>query len=93
MTAPPVEADDNDYIATLPDGRFRGLDVTCPFNLLPQCPALSVPAGLAEDGLPAGLQIVGKRFADEAVLSIGASIEKELALAGLDVGRPAAWRW
>lgn len=78
ITAPPASANDDDYVADLPDGRFRGLDVTCPFNLLPQCPALSLPAGLAEDGLPVGLQIVGHRYADEAVLSIGAAIEAVL---------------
>lgn len=78
VTAPPASANDDDYVADLPDGRFRGLDVTCPFNLLPQCPALSLPAGFAEDGLPVGLQVVGHRYADEAVLSIGGAIEAAL---------------
>ncbi|MBB2205814.1 amidase [Gluconacetobacter takamatsuzukensis] len=72
ITAPPVTKTDDDYAATLPDGRFAGLDMTCPFNLLPQLPALSLPLGLAEDGLPVGLQIVGRRFADEQVLAWGA---------------------
>ncbi|MGJ7038833.1 amidase/aspartyl-tRNA(Asn)/glutamyl-tRNA(Gln) amidotransferase subunit A [Shinella sp. BE166] len=89
VTAPPVEANDNDYVADLPDGRFQGLDMTCPFNLLPQCPALSVPVGLAEDGLPVGLQIVGRRYADEDVLSIGGAIERTLRA----IGRPDGWRW
>jgi amidase/aspartyl-tRNA(Asn)/glutamyl-tRNA(Gln) amidotransferase subunit A len=93
VTAPPAEADDNDYVADLPDGRLRGLDMTCPFNLLPQCPALSVPAGLGEDGLPVGLQIVGRRYADEAVLSMGGAIEETLRTAGLAPGRPAGWNW
>lgn len=52
-----------------------GLDMTCPFNLLPQLPALSLPAGIASNGLPVGLQIIGRRFADEQVLSFGAAIE------------------
>ncbi len=93
VTAPPAEADDNDYVADLPDGRLRGLDMTCPFNLLPQCPALSVPAGLGEDGLPDGLQIVGRRYADEAVLSMGGAIEETLRTAGLAPGRAAGWDW
>ncbi|GAA4492697.1 amidase family protein [Gluconacetobacter tumulicola] len=49
--------------------------MTCPFNLLPQLPALSLPAGRAADGLPVGLQIVGRRFADEQVLGWGAALE------------------
>lgn len=93
ITAPPVEADDNDYIATLPDGRFRGLDMTCPFNLLPQCPALSVPAGRGDDGLPIGLQIIGRRYADEAVLSMGGAIEELLGVAALTTGRARRWTW
>jgi Asp-tRNA(Asn)/Glu-tRNA(Gln) amidotransferase A subunit family amidase len=43
--------------------------------MLPQCPALSLPVGLSEEGLPVGLQIVGKRYADEDVLAIAAALE------------------
>lgn len=89
MTAPSAEANDNSYVTDLPDGRFQGLDMTCPFNLLPQCPALSVPIGLAENGLPVGLQIIGRRFADEDVLSIGGAIEGTLRA----IGCPKDWRW
>src|SRR3546814_7452533 len=38
-----------------------------PFNLTQQ-PAISLPCGLTSEGLPAGLQIVGPRFADALVL-------------------------
>jgi hypothetical protein len=38
-----------------------------PFNLTQQ-PAASVPCGLAANGLPVGLHVVGARFADEQVL-------------------------
>ncbi|MBA1142513.1 amidase [Mesorhizobium neociceri] len=90
ITAPPVSETDDDYIATLPDGRFNGLDLTCPFNMLPQLPALSLPAGFAADGLPVGLQIVGRRFADEEVLSMAAAVEARLGITGLRVDRFAA---
>lgn len=79
ITAPLVTQTDDDYVATLPDGRFAGLDLTCPFNMLPQLPALSLPVGPAADGMPVGLQIVGRRFADEEVLGFGAALETLLA--------------
>jgi Asp-tRNA(Asn)/Glu-tRNA(Gln) amidotransferase A subunit family amidase len=90
ITAPPVSETDDDYVATLSDGRFKGLDLTCPFNMLPQLPALSLPAGFAEDGLPVGLQIVGRRFADEQVLSMAAAVEARLVAAGLSAPPMAA---
>lgn len=79
ITAPFATETDENYMATLPGGRFRGLDLTCPFNMLPQLPALSLPVGRAANGLPVGLQIVGKRFADEQVLGFGAALETQLA--------------
>ena len=41
---------------------------TRPFNMTGQ-PAISVPAGRLESGLPVGLQIVGPRFGDALVLA------------------------
>lgn len=42
---------------------------TYPFNLTQQ-PTASVPCGLAPNGLPVGLHVVGARFADEQVLRV-----------------------
>ncbi|TIX38376.1 MAG: amidase, partial [Mesorhizobium sp.] len=39
-------------------------------------PAISVPAGLTAQGLPVGLQIVGRRHADETVLAMAAQFER-----------------
>lgn len=83
VPAPKVEQNDDDYVATLPDGRFKGLDMTCPFNLLSPCPALSLPVGETADGLPVGLQIVGRRYADEDVLGFGLALEQALPAAGV----------
>jgi aspartyl-tRNA(Asn)/glutamyl-tRNA(Gln) amidotransferase subunit A len=45
-----------------------------PFNFTGQ-PAASVPAGFTPNGLPVGLQIVGRRFADLTVLQACAAFE------------------
>jgi aspartyl-tRNA(Asn)/glutamyl-tRNA(Gln) amidotransferase subunit A len=47
---------------------------TFPFNLTGQ-PAASVPAGWTDDGLPVGLQIVGRRWEDALVLRASAAFE------------------
>ncbi|MEE8352817.1 MAG: amidase family protein, partial [Dehalococcoidales bacterium] len=46
-----------------------------PFNFTGQ-PAASVPCGWTKDGLPIGLQIVGRRFDDIGVLKVAAAFEK-----------------
>jgi aspartyl-tRNA(Asn)/glutamyl-tRNA(Gln) amidotransferase subunit A len=48
---------------------------TYPFNLTGE-PAITVPAGLASDGLPVGLQIVGPRFSEGLVLRAAAAFEE-----------------
>jgi Asp-tRNA(Asn)/Glu-tRNA(Gln) amidotransferase A subunit family amidase len=47
---------------------------TCPFNLTGQ-PAVSVPCGFTGEGLPVGLQIVGRPFGDADVLRIAGAYE------------------
>lgn len=47
---------------------------TYPFNLTGQ-PAATVPAGWTAEGLPVGLQIVGRRHADRTVLAASAAFE------------------
>ncbi len=75
LPAPAADGSDADYDWIDDDGRYRGLDLTCPFNSVGQCPALSVPAGFTGDGLPVGLQIVTNRFDDPLALRIGAALE------------------
>ncbi len=58
--------------------KMRGMSwmaFTYPFNFTGQ-PAASVPCGFSAEGLPVGLQIVGRRFAEEAVLRAAAAFEK-----------------
>jgi amidase len=40
------------------------------------CPALSVPGGFTADGLPVGLQIIGRPRADRTVLEVGHAFEQ-----------------
>jgi aspartyl-tRNA(Asn)/glutamyl-tRNA(Gln) amidotransferase subunit A len=47
---------------------------TYPFNLTGQ-PAASLPCGVTAEGLPIGLQVVGRRFADGTVLRASAAYE------------------
>lgn len=53
--------------------------LTNPFNVL-GWPAISVPAGLAENGLPVGLQLVGKPWDEATVLRAALALEQALAL-------------
>ena len=47
---------------------------TVPANLA-GVPAISVPSGLSADGLPLGLQIIGRAFDEETVLRVGDVLE------------------
>ena len=67
------------------EGGIGDLDVredvvsrTFPVNAL-GWPALALPCGAAEDGLPASVQLVGRPGADALVLAVGALLEQALA--------------
>jgi aspartyl-tRNA(Asn)/glutamyl-tRNA(Gln) amidotransferase subunit A len=49
---------------------------TEPFNLT-GLPALTVPCGFSDDGLPIGMQIVGRPFAEADVLCAGDAFQRE----------------
>ena len=61
--------------------RWMALDF--PFNITGQ-PAASIPCGYTAESLPVGLQIVGRRFDDAAVLRAAAAYEKAFSFAGTD---------
>jgi len=50
-------------------------------------PAMSVPAGLDGQGLPLGLQVIGKAFDEQGVLNAGLALEERAGFAA----RPGAW--
>jgi aspartyl-tRNA(Asn)/glutamyl-tRNA(Gln) amidotransferase subunit A len=45
-----------------------------PFNLTQQ-PAITVPCGLSKDGLPLGIQFIGRMFDDAMVLRVARAFE------------------
>ncbi|UVE94551.1 amidase [Dietzia sp. B32] len=53
---------------------------TYPFNMTQQ-PALSIPCGISDAGLPVGLQLVGARFEDRLAIRAGAALEAALGSA------------
>jgi Asp-tRNA(Asn)/Glu-tRNA(Gln) amidotransferase A subunit family amidase len=81
LTVPPVENEKDGQTVgpTTVNGEevdpLIGWCLTYPLNYTGH-PAVSVPAGFTDDGLPVGLQIVGQRFDDEAVLAAAAAFER-----------------
>jgi Asp-tRNA(Asn)/Glu-tRNA(Gln) amidotransferase A subunit family amidase len=55
------------------------------FNLLGS-PAAVVPVGRSAEGLPIGVQIAGRPYADELVLTVAAAVEKEFGYAPPKMG-------
>jgi aspartyl-tRNA(Asn)/glutamyl-tRNA(Gln) amidotransferase subunit A len=75
LLAFPIDRDGPATIAGQPVDDDMWTPAMSPFNLTGQ-PAASVPAGWSPDGLPIGLQIVGRHLADPMVLKVAASFEK-----------------
>jgi len=80
---PAVPADFDQSADTLQiNGRevspFLGWVMIVPFNMLSRCPVLTAPSGHASNGVPTGLQIVGRTYCDEDVLRAGLAYETAL---------------
>jgi amidase len=68
----------NGKIVNLP--AILGWCMTSPFNTLSRCPVLAVPSGHAKNGVPTGIQIVGKTYSDADVFQ--AAVAYEAAVGG-----------
>jgi aspartyl-tRNA(Asn)/glutamyl-tRNA(Gln) amidotransferase subunit A len=55
---------------------------TVPANMA-GVPGISVPGGLDANGLPLGLQVIGKLFDEETVFAVGAALERAAAFDAL----------
>jgi amidase len=81
MTIPavPVDhrmfADDFRINGKVVDPEF-GYSTTHQFNILSKCPALSLPSGFADNGVPTGIQIVGRSFDDLTAYRAGFAFEQ-----------------
>lgn len=83
--SPPALADVtelDDYFATMPRTGYA----TAPVNIL-GLPALSIPVGLDNAGMPVGLQLIGRAGTDTALLETGRAIERTLGTANERLGR------
>jgi aspartyl-tRNA(Asn)/glutamyl-tRNA(Gln) amidotransferase subunit A len=82
QAVPALKADD-DYVGHGPTVNGKELAnvwdavMTLPFNIASQCPVLSVPSGFAANGVPTGLQIVGRTYDDTTVFAAAAAFEAE----------------
>jgi Asp-tRNA(Asn)/Glu-tRNA(Gln) amidotransferase A subunit family amidase len=61
--------------ATKEIGLFQAMMPSTAFNLL-GFPGLSVPFGFSEDGLPVGVQLVGRPYEEDLLLDVGLRLEE-----------------
>lgn len=61
--------------AEKPIGLFEAMMTLTPFNLL-GLPALVIPFDLSEEGLPAGVQLIGRPYEEEVLLELAARMEE-----------------
>jgi Asp-tRNA(Asn)/Glu-tRNA(Gln) amidotransferase A subunit family amidase len=50
--------------------------MTICFNIMSRCPVMSMPSGLASNGVPTGLSIVGRTYDDVSVFRAAAAFER-----------------
>ena len=77
---PPMNADDGNTLGPetvngMPMNRLIGYAETFLVNFTGH-PAATVPAGFLSNGLPVGMQIIGKKFKDEDVFTAARTFEK-----------------
>lgn len=80
IPVPTAEGYDDDSWGELDlQGRLTAFDMTAAFNLLGFCPVISLPNGVDDVGLPTGVQLVGRRHDDVALLHLAALVHPLLS--------------
>jgi amidase len=59
-----------------PQGGIERWLMTICFNIVSRCPVISMPSGLAANGVPTGLSIVGRTYDDVSVFRAAAAFER-----------------
>lgn len=80
LALPAIKADhrndDPDFkIDGKPVDAYLAWALTYPFNILSQCPVMSVPSGVSVSGVPTGMQIVGRPYDDLTVYQVARAYE------------------
>ena len=70
------DADPNFTINGKPIQAYVGWVMTHGFNLVSQCPVMSVPTGFSSYGVPTGMQIVGRPYDDPSVFRLASAFEQ-----------------
>jgi aspartyl-tRNA(Asn)/glutamyl-tRNA(Gln) amidotransferase subunit A len=60
-----------------------------PFNVCNRSPVLALPSGIAANGIPTGIQVVGRTYADADVFAVGAALERQRPWLDIPSHRPA----
>ena len=86
LPALPIDIDLNDTgfringkpltTANRPGDIYVQWQLNYPFNLIPECPVASVPSGFGSNGVPTGIQIVGRTYDDVSVFRAAADYER-----------------
>ena len=63
--------------------------MTSLFNMFSRCPALAVPSGVADSGMPTGIQIVGRPYDDVTVFRMARALEQRRPWMDTPERRPA----
>ena len=80
VSCPEVSAESTQKTPIIVNGRqITDTDtaMTALFNMYSRCPALAVPSGMTDAGLPTSLQIVGRPHDDATVFRIGSALERQ----------------
>lgn len=93
LGVPSVAADHSIFDSRLeingyPVDPYMGWCLTYPFNALSQLPVASVPSGFAANGVPTGMQIVGRPFDDISVFRAALAFEAAQPWFGRDMPKP-----